>query len=206
MTAVILHGHLGKRYGSIRMLDVHSPQEAVQALCATVPGFSEHALSVRVRIRAGDTSVRLADTPNSTGEHEIHIVPVLAGAKAGVFQMVLGMVLIVVGAWNTNPQLIAMGAAMMLGGLAQALMSAPDPTTTTGSKNSFIFSSTANVIRQGSPVPVLYGEMVIPPPPINNVVDTETYTTALFGLGYDGIGTWLGNGDSIPWGGSLAAL
>ncbi|EFM6377551.1 tail assembly protein, partial [Escherichia coli] len=90
-----------------------------------------------------------------------------AGAKnGGVFQIVAGAVLAVVGyalSWTGVGAVIGnLGVAMMLGGVAQML--APKPktprtqTTDNGKQNTY-FSSLDNMVAQGNVLPVLYGEM-----------------------------------------------
>lgn len=219
LTPVKLRGVLAKKFGSgIRYLDVSSPQEAVAALCATVPGFEEHR-NLRVKILVKDAPVALDDVGQTTGRHEIRIVPVVHGAKDGTLEFVLGAVLVVVGAYLTVQSdgaaspwaapLMKLGAALMAGGIAQMLMTPPSQDTGSQSKNSFLFNNAANTIGQGGAVPVLYGQMVIVPPLISMGLDTEAYTDVAQSypaMPYDGLGTWVGNGDTTAWGGSLAAI
>ncbi|HAV8996393.1 TPA: tail assembly protein, partial [Escherichia coli] len=97
----------------------------------------------------------------------IHLLPRTAGAKnGGVFQIVAGAVLAVVGyalSWTGVGAVIGnLGVAMMLGGVAQML--APKPktprtqTTDNGKQNTY-FSSLDNMVARGNVLPVLYGEM-----------------------------------------------
>ncbi|WP_242383223.1 hypothetical protein, partial [Escherichia coli] len=97
----------------------------------------------------------------------IHLLPRIAGAKnGGVFQIVAGAVLAVVGyalSWTGVGAVIGnLGVAMMLGGVAQML--APKPktprtqTTDNGKQNTY-FSSLDNMVARGNVLPVLYGEM-----------------------------------------------
>nr|MDN1770004.1 tail assembly protein [Escherichia coli]MDN1814046.1 tail assembly protein [Escherichia coli] len=90
--------------------------------------------------------------------------------SGGIFQAVLGAALIAVAWWNPVGWLgaavvsgmYAAGASMILGGVAQML--APKPrtprtqTTDNGKQNTY-FSSLDNMVAQGNPLPVLYGEM-----------------------------------------------
>ena len=105
---------------------------------------------------------------------EIRIVPIIQGSKqAGLFQTILGAVLIVVGVmydWTgttstVGMSLIAGGAALGLGGVVQLL----SPTARTGSLDrnedgnnpSYGFGGAVTTIAQGNPYPVLYGEREI---------------------------------------------
>lgn len=58
--------------------------------------------------------------------------------------------------------LASIGAALILGGLYQAVIGSPgnDGLELDESKGSFIFSGPVNQIRQGNPIPVAYGEII----------------------------------------------
>ncbi len=210
-TPVKLRGVLGGKFGTAtRYLDVASPAEAIQALCCVVPGFEEFSRNLMVRIILKDGPVALDDIGRKTGRQEIRIVPVVRGAKSGAFEFLLGAVITTVGVLLSETPfgapLIGMGISMMIGGIAQMLVRPPSGLSQT--KNSFLFDNASNTIAQGIPVPVLYGEMTIVPPLISMGVDTEAYTDTVLctaGTLYDGLGNWVGDGDTTPWGASLVA-
>lgn len=106
----------------------------------------------------------------------IHIVPRMAGAKSGWFGVLAGAALIAasfipglnVAVWagtaaTWSSIAFSLGASMMLGGVAQLL--APQPKTPSmhsadnGKQNTY-FSSLENMVAQGNPVPVPYGEIM----------------------------------------------
>lgn len=111
------------------------------------------------------------------GTTEIRIVPVIAGSKnGGLFQVVLGIVLIVAGAIITGgtfgagapfgSAMIMMGASMVLGGVVQMLTPVPKSASqqeqaSTENKPSYLFNGAFNSTQQGLPVPVIYGEMLV---------------------------------------------
>ncbi|MGA2079565.1 MAG: hypothetical protein ABSH53_02960 [Holophaga sp.] len=204
-TPVKLRGHLGGKFGSMtRRLDVRSPREAIEALCCTVPGFRDALRATRVKILVRNEPITLEEFSQPSGRGEIRIVPVPRGSKDVGVQMLEGAALIafsvfVPGPWS--PTMMSIGVALELGGVAQLLNGAPSAPAAT---NSYLFSNAQNTIAQGIPVPVFYGQMTIVPPLISEGIDTEAFVTTLFNLNYDGLGTWTGNGDDIPWGASLA--
>ncbi len=179
---VRLYGWLGARFGREHRLAVTSPAEAVRALCVLLPGF-EKALSdseqngVRFACFAGRRNLSEDELRHPVGRDTIRIAPILAGAKnGGVFQTVLGAVLIAVAAFYAGGLAAAfqagglvqatatLGLSMMLGGIAQMLspqqrvLSARD-----GPENgaSYNFNGPVNTTAQGNPVPLLYGEMFV---------------------------------------------
>lgn len=95
------------------------------------------------------------------GAREIRIVPVIAGAKrAGILQTVLGIVLIVVGAYSQNPNLIDAGVAMTAGGVIQMLSPQASGLRQSGSPDnlpSYAFGSAKNTTASGNIVPICIG-------------------------------------------------
>ncbi|MGO0379774.1 tail assembly protein [Escherichia coli] len=171
MARICLYGDL-QRFGRRIDLRVKTGAEAIRALSLQLPGFRHH-------LSQGWYQLRIAGKDTGEGElfvrlHEplpdgavIHLIPRIAGAKnGGVFQIVAGAVLAVVGyalSWTGVGAVIGnLGVAMMLGGVAQML--APKPKTPTASstdngKQNTYFSSLDNMVAQGNVLPVLYGEM-----------------------------------------------
>lgn len=172
---VKLYGVLRKHFGREYLLDVQSPRDAVQALCAMVPGFEkflatgeERGLVFTVFSGRRNLGLEELDLQGSDAE-EIRIAPIIQGSKqGGLFQVVLGAVLVVAGVF-TGGTSSALGIAMMAGGAALALggvVQMLSPTAKTGSLDrnedgnnpSYGFGAAVTTIAQGNPYPVLYGE------------------------------------------------
>lgn len=175
---VKLYGVLRKHFGREYLLDVQSPRDAVQALCILVPGFErflatgeERGLVFTVFSGRRNLAPEELDLQGSDAE-EIRIAPIIQGSKqGGLFQVVLGAVLVVAGVFTgglssgVGIALMAGGAALALGGVVQML----SPTAKTGSLDrnedgnnpSYGFGSAVTTIAQGNPYPVLYGEREI---------------------------------------------
>lgn len=137
-------------------------------------------------IRFGSTKsdyINQEDVHNFADYKDIYLYFATTGAGR-VGQIILGVVLIVVGAiasyfgqpWGAN--LIMMGAGMILNVLftpkAQAARAAPDE------NNSFLFDSPTNVVEQGGAVPLAYGRSLIGSVVLTVGIDTEqiqTYTS-----------------------------
>lgn len=106
----------------------------------------------------------------------IHIVPRMAGAKSGWFGVLAGAALIAasfipglnVAVWagaaaTWSSIAFSLGASMMLGGVAQLLApqpKAPSMHSADNGKQNTYFSSLENMVAQGNPVPVPYGEIM----------------------------------------------
>lgn len=108
----------------------------------------------------------------------IHIVPRMEGAKnSGLFQVIAGAALIVasfipglnVAVWagmaaTWSSLAFSIGASLMLGGVAQMLTPKPHSPSmhhADNGKQNVYFSSLDNMIAQGNPLPILYGEMLV---------------------------------------------
>lgn len=166
---VKLYGHL-EQFGSEFELDIDNVGECVRALSSQIPGFNEALKqgSYRVVRVSPTTSTDLDETQllmslgNAT---ELHIKPVLAGAKGGgggAGKMILGVVLVVVGVVFWNPYLIAAGVGMMVAG-AFAMQTPPvasyDKRESPDDRPSFLFDGPVNTSAQGAAVPLVYGQM-----------------------------------------------
>ncbi len=168
-------------------LYVNTAAEAIRALSLQVPGFRRQMNEgwYQIRIRGEDTAPEAvyARLHEPLGEGAvIHIVPRLAGAGKGGLQIVLGAAAIVgsflhgrgingvmgfspaAGGFSATTMLFSLGASMILGGVAQMLApkaKTPDYRATDNGRQNTYFSSLDNMIAQGNPMPVPYGEMLV---------------------------------------------
>lgn len=175
MRTIKLGGVLGKKFGQEYTLDVHSFRDAMAALCMMKPGFEKYLRTAEER---GLVFAVFVDERN-LGEQELDLVgqcegdiriqPVIQGSKqAGMFQTLLGAVLIVAGLFTGGTTstlgmgVLAAGAAVGLGGVVQML----SPTTKAsaegknddGNNPSYGFGGAVTTIAHGNPYPLLYGE------------------------------------------------
>ncbi|VEI25181.1 tail assembly protein [Bordetella bronchiseptica] len=183
MRTVRLYGRLGARFGRVHRLAVLSPGEAVQALCATLPGFEQELLDsegggVRFAVFVGKRNIGADDLGQAVVDEDIRIAPVIAGSKrGGLFQTILGAALVVgagfasgggafaaLGAGGFAGGVAGVGAAMFFGGIAQMLTpQAKGLGTRDNVENgvSYNFNGPIQTTAQGNCVPVLYGELLI---------------------------------------------
>ncbi|MEO8641836.1 hypothetical protein, partial [Pseudomonas sp.] len=178
MTMILLSGSLAKAFGRqhFRQLETGAVVEAFSALTHTLNGFEDF---IRDSARRGVRYAIFRNRENVgegeftlSGTTEIRIVPVIAGSKnGGLFQTVLGVALIVVGAVITGgtfgagapfgSALIMMGISMTIGGVVQMLSPTPKAPSqqdqaSSENKPSYLFNGAFNSTQQGVPVPVVY--------------------------------------------------
>jgi predicted phage tail protein len=170
MRVIKVYGSLAKFLGqrSFRAA-VSTPAEAMRFLVANFPGLREHMAEKFYKVGVGKIDLDVGDQPEQlhypTGKAEaIRIVPVIGGAKGGIFQTIIGIALIALSfvVPFAAPVLLSLGVGLTLSGVGQMLT--PVPKTSydeTDPSKSYNFSGIQNVSRQGVPVPICYGEVLV---------------------------------------------
>ncbi len=167
-----LYGKL-RKFGKEFKLAVKSPAEAIKALCVQIPGFEKFLAdskknNLEYAVFNGKNNI-CQDELGFSGSDEIRIAPVISGSKRnGLFQTILGVVLIAVAWWNPGAWYaagaMAAGIGLAAGGVVQMLSPQPkgidsrEPTENTPSKS---FGGAVNTIALGSPIAILGGKRVI---------------------------------------------
>lgn len=167
---VRLYGKLGARFGRVHQLAVTTAAEAIRALGILLPGFRQYLADAPggYAVFIGSENIGSEQLAYPTGRDEIRIAPIPAGAKqAGLFQIIVGVILIVAGFFTGGstwgPAMMVMGAGMALSGAFMML----SPQTTgsaaqdsTANRSSYAFNGAVNTEAQGNPVPIAYGEVI----------------------------------------------
>lgn len=159
---------------------VSSAAEAVRFLLVNFPELERHMAEQHYRVSVGTYALSEAELGDPVGQQTIKIVPVLAGAVGSSAGQIIAGVALIVGAFFTGGATIGLfglaaplavstvfatvGISLLLGGVAQLL--APTPTLPDNNvegdpRESFNFSGIQNTSRAGTPVPIVYGEMVV---------------------------------------------
>lgn len=198
LTTVTLHGAMGRRFGRTHQFDIATPGEAISALMATCKGFKEWLNTKKdapFKVFVGDENVGEGALTNPFAGEPIRIMQVVKGSKTqGVGQIILGVVLIVIGALTSaygGGFLIKIGVTLVIGGVAQVLFAPPppgSPAEKAANKPNYNFSGPVNTTAQGQPVAVGYGELVVGGAVIN---------AGILGDMYSGNG-WSGGGGGCP--------
>lgn len=177
---VRLYGKLGARFGREHRLAVKNPAEAVKALCVVLDGFEQFLQHAKEQglvfaVFRGKRNIDAVDMAVGSGDNDIRIAPIIEGAKkAGLFQTILGAVLVVVGvaiAYFSGGTLAAFGAglakfgALLAAGGAIQMLSPQSSGLSTrqdaDNRPSYAFGGAVNTTAMGNPVAVLYGEREI---------------------------------------------
>lgn len=169
MVNVRFYGSL-KQFGAEFRLDCKTPAEVVQALTSQIPKLRQFIQQGLFTVRVGREYLDNRYLEQGLNQHlkedaTVHFTPVLKGSKkAGLFQTIVGAVMVVVGvftSWTGGTALIAGGIGLMAGGVAQMLTKMPSMSTgkDVEKKQSTSFSNLSNMAAQGRPMPLAYGRI-----------------------------------------------
>jgi len=193
-----VYGRLAKFLGQrVFEADVASAAEAVRFLVVNFPQLEKHMADQHYRVSVGSYDLTLDELHDPAGQQEIKVVPVLAGAGGPVGRIIAGVALValsfvsfgagafagigVAGAFGSTA-LAGIGASLVLGGVAQLLTPTPKinvPGTSQDNndpRKSYSFSGIQNTSRQGTPVPIVYGETLVGSVVISAGIDTVQVT------------------------------
>lgn len=181
---VYLLGDLGEKFGKEWTMNAPHVKDIIQLIGCQRPGFLAHlrALAddgVDFAIRRGEEFLGEEDLELSLGRKDVYISTVPAGAGGNVGKIIAGIALIavavvapgVIGTYaGLQGAVAAVGINLALQGIQGLLQ--PGPEVDRDTPDSYIFNGPVNTVKEGLPVPVLYGEMIIGGAPIN-----VTFTT-----------------------------
>jgi predicted phage tail protein len=170
MITVNLHGHLKDSFGTGHKFSANTLSEVLKALDANFDDFSnqvvkdERRYSIVVDHKVDYGTEEMIPAPIGTNS-EVDIIPYIEGSGEGTggWQILAGAILVVVGLipgpWS--PFALAAGVGLIIGGIATLLIPdvevEDDDTATKGSS----FKNAKNLVGQGYPVPVGYGQLRI---------------------------------------------
>lgn len=169
MVNVRFYGSL-KQFGAEFRLDCKTPAEVVQALTSQIPKLRQFIQQGLFTVRVGREYLDNRYLEQGLNQHlkedaTVHFTPVLKGSKkAGLFQTIVGAVMVVVGVFTSlvgGAALIAGGIGLIAGGVAQMLTKMPSMSTGKDAerKQSTSFSNLSNMAAQGRPMPLAYGRI-----------------------------------------------
>lgn len=179
MRTIRLTGRLGKKFGPEHKLAIDSVGECVRAFCYLLPDFENEIVKGQYKIFVVRNGVE-----RNIGEEEINFglgkatevifKPVPKGnKKSGLGKIILGVALMGF-AWFMGPSaamltvgaktitygsLGMIGGMMALNGVTAMLTPKTRATTPEDQKQSFIMDATGNLVEQGNPVPIVFGEV-----------------------------------------------
>ena len=190
-----LYGPLAEFIGRrVLQADIATAAEAVRFLVANFPGVEQHMADQHYRVSTGNFDLSLDELHYPAGQEEVRIVPVVVGAGGATGQILAGVAIIALsfgigaiasagvtlgglaGIGTVGTAFVGLGAALVLGGVAQLLSPVPKVAqgvdTQSDPRKSYSFSGIQQTSRQGVPVPVVYGKTLTGSVVISAGVDT----------------------------------
>jgi predicted phage tail protein len=200
MREIRLYGRLAKFIGQrILKADVATAAEAVRFLLVNFPQLEKHMADQNYRVKVGNYAIDQNELSDPAGNGSISFVPVIGGAGT-VGRIIAGVVLIAVAslvtfgtvgglflAGSLNSAVFGIGASLVLGGVATLLTPVPkiagpgvSPMASARAdsdpgdpKKNYNFSGIQNTSRQGSPIPIVYGECLVGSVVISAAIDID---------------------------------
>ena len=182
---------------------VSTVAETMRFLVCNFPNVEAHMAQKYYKIIIGKSEIEESELHYPMGGSDINIVPVISGAGGNFGKIFLGAALIgasflfpgagVFGTYGPGmtPAVIAgkgafatkfataisaLGGALVLSGVSDMLFPVPKPKEFKSEQDpqlSFSFSGTQNTSRAGTPVPIVYGEIITGSVVISGAVDTQ---------------------------------
>tara|TARA_Y100000401_G_scaffold5365_1_gene3668 strand:+ start:48 stop:665 length:618 start_codon:yes stop_codon:yes gene_type:complete len=195
-----LYGELAEITGHREFdVSVNTTAQAVSFLVNNFPQLESHMAARYYQVLLEKEDVGIDELHFPIGQSDIKFVPVVSGAGGNFGRILLGGALIAmsfgVGGLFTNPLAIGgkgflgmgaagagakaafgIGAALVLTGVSGMLFPVPKMPEFTSEQDprlSFSFSGTQQTGRAGTPVPVVYGEIITGSVVISGGIDTE---------------------------------
>ncbi|QBQ81499.1 tail protein [Escherichia phage vB_EcoS_G29-2] len=181
LKVIKLSGSLGRRFGVFHKLAVDSYPEAIRALSSQVEGFKDYMQSevgsrMRYAVFVDGKNVGQHDEKSWQCAKEVRIIPIPTGSKSGgLFQVVLGAVIMATAFFTGGASLALMGAfassafmmggAMVLGGVMQMISPQQGGSRLSSqsaeNKPSYAFGGAVNTTAAGYPIPLPYGQRTV---------------------------------------------
>ena len=183
---VKLYGKLAEFIGHEEFeVEVNSVGQAVSFLLNNFPKLEKYMSPKYYQVKVGNYDINKDEIHYPVGREDIHFVPAITGAGRGFGRILLGAALI--GAAFFMPAgsglslmqgiklgslanvglltkgIAYVGASLVLSGVSELLFPLPQPQDFNSEEDprlSFSFSGLQNTSRAGTPVPIVYGEIV----------------------------------------------
>lgn len=173
---------------------------AVSFLVNNFAGIEEYMNPKFYQVKVGDYAIDETEIDHPVGQQDIHFVPVIQGAGGNMGKILLGGALIALsfgvgGAFGAKAltfgkgfgasfataslgakAAFGIGAGLLLSGVSDMLFPVPKMPEFSSEQDpriSFNFGGTQNTSRAGTPVPIVYGEIITGSVVISGAVDTQ---------------------------------
>ena len=197
-----LYGQLAEFIGHKEFeIKVSSVSQAVSFLIHNFPKVERFMSPKYYQVKVGNYEIDENEISYPVGQEDIHFIPAISGAGRGFGKILLGAALIggafltggvgfsfaqvplanagaITGLTGTflGKAAVYLGASLLLQGVSELLFPLPEPQKFNSEEDpqlSFNFSGVQNTSRAGTPVPIVYGEIITGSVVISAAIDTN---------------------------------
>ena len=192
-----LYGQLAEFIGHKEFeIKVSSVSQAVSFLIHNFPEVERFMSPKYYQVKVGNYEIDENEISYPVGQEDIHFIPAIRGAGRGFGKILLGAALIGASFFSLGTSaglgvgfakgfakvgliqkgLASIGFALGLGGVSELLFPVPEPQEFNSEEDpqlSFNFSGVQNTSRAGTPVPIVYGEIITGSVVISAAIDTN---------------------------------
>ena len=195
-----LYGQLAEFIGHKEFeIKVNSVSQAVSFLIHNFPEVERFMGPKYYQVKVGNYDIDESELSYPVGQEDIHFIPAISGAGRGMGKVLLGAALIggaflftpltmgsffspivapgsLAAAMPLTKAALGIGAALVLSGVSDMLFPLPEAQKFNSEEDpqlSFNFSGVQNTSRAGTPVPIVYGEIITGSVVISAAIDTN---------------------------------
>jgi len=197
---VKLYGELAKFVGHKEFeVELNTVGKAVSFLIHNFPEVERFMSPKYYQVKVGNYDIDESELDYPVGQEDIHFIPAISGAGRGFGKILLGAALIggaflfgglqfgqlfgpivqpgsLAAAGGLTKAAFGIGSALLLSGVSDLLFPMPQPQKFNSEEDpqlSFNFSGVQNTSRAGTPVPIVYGEIITGSVVISAAIDTN---------------------------------
>jgi predicted phage tail protein len=190
---VYLVGEIEKKFGAEFSVNATSYSDIIKCIDCNRPGFKQYLLQCHednigftIKTAGEDIDEENLLTPLKEGDVTIAAIP--SGSKSDTMKIISAIALISISIAIGNlpgagQQLTTLGSFLAKATMAVGVnlgmqgiqgMLAPDPATEAEEEEGYLYTGDTNLIIEGDPVPLLYGELRVAGQPISIAVNNST--------------------------------
>lgn len=170
---IYLQGKMGELFGDVWNLNAATVAECMHGIdCQREGKLKQYLLDctekgIKFTVQRGKELLDYDNLQMNLGEDDLIISPVPAGSGNKLLKVIVGFALMVLGAWMMmQGGILMLAAGMAVGMVGSALLNSGvaeymAPKTPMDKGDSFLFDGPVNTTKQGVPVPLAYGQLLV---------------------------------------------
>jgi len=208
---IYLHGKMGELFGEVWNLNAATVAECMNGIdCQREGKLKQYLLDctekgIKFTVQKGKEFLDYDNLQMNLADNDLIITPVPAGSKNKLLKVIVGFALMVLGAmimmgggWIAVAGGMALGMAgtmLLNSGMAEYMM----PKKPGDQNDAFLFDGPVNTVKEGLPVPLAYGQILVGGATISfGFTDREVSAASGFTFSSSDGGTDVNYGDSPP--------